>query len=131
MTGIDTNVLTRFIMQDDRQQFMAASAFMSSLTPESPGFIGLVTVAEICWILMRRYRLSRSQFSLAMERLLNSTLLQFENQNLVAEALLLFDKTNADFADCLVSLSAKAAGCDDVVTFDIRSSKVLAMTLLK
>jgi predicted nucleic-acid-binding protein len=131
MTGIDTNVLTRFIMQDDRQQFMAASAFMSSLTPESPGFIGLVTVAEICWILMRRYRLSRSQFSLAMERLLNSTLLQFENQNLVAEALLLFDKTNADFADCLVSLSAKASGCDDVVTFDIRSSKVLAMTLLK
>jgi predicted nucleic-acid-binding protein len=120
MTGIDTNVLTRFIMQDDRLQFMAASAFMSSLTPESPGCI-----------LMRRYGLSRSQFSLAMERLLNSTLLQFENQNLVAEALLLFDKTNADFADCLVSLSAKAAGCDDVVTFDIRSSKVLAMTLLK
>lgn len=131
MTGIDTNVLTRYIMQDDRQQFMAASAFLGSLTLESPGFVGMVTIAEICWVLMRRYRLTRSQFSSAMERLLNSTLLQFENQNLVAEALLLFDKTNADFADCLVSLSARAAGCDGVVTFDIRSSKVLAMTLLK
>jgi predicted nucleic-acid-binding protein len=52
-------------------------------------------------------------------------------QGLVSDALLLFEQTPADFADCLVSLGAKAAGCDAIVTFDIRSSKVLGMTFLK
>lgn len=131
MTGIDTNVLTRFIMQDDRYQSPAASRFLESLTPENPGFIALVTVAELGWVLMRRYKLSRRQFSQAMDSLFGSTQVVIENAGLVANAFLLFEQTNADFADCLVSLSAKSAGCDAVATFDIRASKLLAMNLLK
>lgn len=131
MTGIDTNVLVRYIMQDDPRQAMAASAFLDSLSKENPGFVGLVTVAEVCWVLMRRYKLNRDQLAGAMDWLINAASVQLENQKMVADALLLFEETNADFADCLVSLSAKAAGCASIVTFDLRSSKVLGMTLLK
>lgn len=131
MTGIDTNVLTRFIMQDDRYQSPAASRFLESLTPENPGFIALVTVAELGWVLMRRYKLSRRQFAEAMDSLFGSTQVVIENASLVADAFLLFERTNADFSDCLVSLSAKSAGCDAVATFDIRAAKLLNMNLLK
>jgi predicted nucleic-acid-binding protein len=118
-------------MQDDRVQSLAAGAFMESLSHENPGFIGLVTIAELCWVLMRRYKLSRSEFSAAMEWLFSSTELQIENQSLVADAFLLFEESNADFADCLVSLSAKAAGCETIVTFDKRAVRLLSMKLLR
>jgi predicted nucleic-acid-binding protein len=121
VTGIDTNVLVRCLMQDDARQAIAANAFLDSLTHENPGFVGLVTMAELCWVLMRRYKLSRDQFAGALDWLINAAFLQFENQGLIADALLLFEETNADFADCLVSLSAKAAGCASIVTFDLRS----------
>jgi predicted nucleic-acid-binding protein len=131
LTGIDTNVLTRFIMQDDRSQSQAASRFLESLTPENPGFIALVTVAELGWVLMRRYKLSRRQFAEALDSLFGSTQVVIENASLVADAFLLFEQTNADFSDCLVSLSAKSAGCDAVATFDVRAAKLLAINLLK
>jgi predicted nucleic-acid-binding protein len=131
LTGVDTNVLTRYIMQDDRYQSAVATAFLDSRTREDPGFVTLVTMAELCWVLTRRYKLSRKQFSGVMDWLFGSPELQIENGKLAADALLLCEQSNADFPDCLVSLSAKAAGCATVVTFDQQAAKLLAMTLLK
>ncbi len=80
MTGIDRNVLTRYVVQNDGRQAMAAGAFLDSPTKDEPGFIGLVTVADLSWVLTRRYRLSRDPFSGAMNWLINSAQLQFENK---------------------------------------------------
>ena len=92
MTGIDTNVLTRYIMQDDRSQSQSASRFLESLTPENPGFIALITVAEFDWVLMRRYRLTRRQFAEALDSLFGSTEVVIENAGLVADAFLLLSR---------------------------------------
>ena len=47
MIGLDTNVLVRYIMQDDPQQSLKATRVIESLTKERPGFIALVSVVEL------------------------------------------------------------------------------------
>jgi predicted nucleic-acid-binding protein len=51
--GIDTNVLVRFIVQDDPEQSTRATRFMQVLTKESPGFISSIVLAELTWVLSR------------------------------------------------------------------------------
>ena len=49
MIGLDTNVLVRYIMQDDARQSLSATKLMESLTVDEPGFVSLVSVVELGW----------------------------------------------------------------------------------
>jgi predicted nucleic-acid-binding protein len=69
MIAIDTNVLVRFLTQDDPEQAAAASAFMRGLTPAAPGFISREVMVELVWVLERAYRFSRAEVSAALEGL--------------------------------------------------------------
>jgi len=103
---------------------------MESLTSEKPGFIGLVSIAELGWVLNRTYRLSRAEFIRAMQILVSSEDLLIESESLVKEALVLFAASNADFGDCLISRSALSYGCLHVATFDRKAARTLGMRLL-
>ena len=130
MIGIDTNVLIRYVIQDDPRQSAIASAFLDSLTPENPGFITLVSLTELCWVLIKRYKLPRTGFTRALDSLLASEEMEVESESIVRQALSLFIQSNIDFADCLVAGCARAAGCSSVVTFDRNAAKTLGMKLL-
>ena len=130
MIGLDTNILVRYIVQDDPHQTATAVAFMDSLTSQNQGFVSLVTVAELCWVLNRTYKLSRIEFSGALQILLDSDELLIEGNDLVKEALRLFSKSKADFDDCLIERCSRAAGCTSIATFDKNAAKALGMQLL-
>ena len=130
MIGIDTNVLIRYVIQDDPRQSAIASAFLDSLTPENPGFITLVSLTELCWVLIKRYKLPRTGFTRAWDSLLASEEMEVESESIVRQALPLFIQSNIDFADCLVAGCARAAECSSVVTFDRNAAKTLGMKLL-
>ena len=51
MIGLDTNVLVRYIMQDDAKQSPKATKLIESLTVDAPGFLSLVSVVERGWVL--------------------------------------------------------------------------------
>jgi len=104
---------------------------MASLATADPGFISLVTLAEFCWVMNRKYKFSRDKFVKALLTLLNSQELLIEVDPVVREALELFDQSNADFGDCLIDRCSSAAGCDSTVTFDRKSAKALGMRLLR
>lgn len=55
MIGLDTNVVVRYIVQDDPAQSRVASRLIESLTPEAAGFVSIVTLAEITWVLDTAY----------------------------------------------------------------------------
>ena len=56
MIGIDTNVLVRFLTQDDPEQSaLASDVFERELSARNPGFIGLVVLAETVWVLQSAY----------------------------------------------------------------------------
>ena len=112
MIGLDTNVLVRYIMQDDPKQAAKATKLIESLTPAEPGFVTLVTVVELFWVLTASYDLSRAQIVEAFDALIRSKQLLVEQTDQVLRALRVYGAGSADFPDCLIERTAKAAGCE-------------------
>lgn len=130
MTGLDTNVLVRYIMQDDARQSAVANRFVESLSAESPGFVSLIGVIELAWVLSSAYRLDKEQVVEAFEGLLRTKELVVERAPVVWSGLRVYKDADAELADCLLERSAKMAGCDNTVTLDRGVAKNCSMTLL-
>lgn len=130
MIGLDTNVLVRYIMQDDPKQSPKATKLIESLDGENPGFVALVSVVELAWVLSSCYDLSRAQVAQALDAMLRSKQLVVEQADQVLRALRMFAAGKADFADCLIERSAVHAGCDRIMTFDTGAARHAGMQLL-
>ncbi len=131
MIGIDTNVLVRYIAQDDAAQSRRATSFIEKECNEAaPGFVGLVALVEVVWVSESSYGATREEVADIVRRILSIKQLVVQDAETAWKALRLFESSRADFADCLVDVSAIAAGCKSVVTFDRQASKA-GMTLLK
>lgn len=127
MIGLDTNVLVRYITQDDPKQAPKANRLLDSLTPESPGFVPLVVVVELVWVLSACYGFDRQQLVHTLDVLLRTRGLVVENAELVLRAVRIFKERNADFPDCLIERAAAAAGCVRTVTFDTGAIRCAGM----
>jgi len=130
MIGLDTNVLVRYIMQDDPAQSPLATRLVESLTADEPGFIPLVAVIELVWVLSSSYELVRVQVVSALEILLQTKEIRVENAEVVWRAVRLYRDSAADFADCLIERSAAAAACARTMTFDRGAVTNCGMTLV-
>ena len=130
MIGLDTNVLVRYIAQDDPKQSPKASRLIESLTADSPGYVGLVSVVELVWVLAGCYALSKNEICEVLETLLRTKELVVANADVVWKALRLFKSGKADFADCLIGISAQEAGCSYTATFDRDTVKHCGMKLI-
>ena len=87
MVGLDTNVLVRYLAQDDVVQARQATQIIErQLTEQSPGFISLVTMVETAWVLNRVYRLSNQEVAAAIERILQADTLVVQNEQEVFTA---------------------------------------------
>ena len=131
MIGLDTNVLVRYIMQDDPKQSAKATALMEQLSPDNPGFITLVSVVELYWVLTSSYGLTAQQVKQALVVLLRAKQIIVDRADQVLRALRVFDDGKADFADCLIERTASAAGCEQTMTFDVGAAKHAGMTLIR
>jgi predicted nucleic-acid-binding protein len=131
MIGLDTNVLVRYIMQDDAKQSPKASKLIEALTIDEPGFVSIVSIVELVWVLSSAYGLVREQIGQALEALLRTKELSIDRADQVLKALRVFRTTSADFADCLIERSASSAGCGRTMTFDVDAAKVAGMTLIQ
>ena len=130
MIGLDTNVLVRYIMQDDAAQSAKASALLDALTVEAPGWISIVSVVELAWVLGTAYGLGRAQLTEALEALLRTKELTVERAAVVWKAVRVYRDSKADFADCLIACAAVSAGCGRTMTFDRGAAKHAGMSLL-
>ncbi|WLI08367.1 MULTISPECIES: PIN domain-containing protein [Pseudomonas] len=130
MIGLDTNVLVRYVTQDDPVQSPKASALIESLTTLSPGFVSLVSVVELVWVLQSCYQSTKSDVVTVLETLLRTRELTVEHAEVIWQALRRFAANGADFADCLIERCAHAAGCEYTATFDLNAAKAAAMKRL-
>lgn len=122
MIGLDTNVLVRYLAQDDARQAAKATELIEDLTPAQPGYLSQVVLAELVWVLQSCYAVSRERIGEILERLLRTQGLQVQDADRVWQALRVY-RHGGDFADCLIARVAAAAGCDAVVTFDKGATK--------
>jgi len=129
MIGLDTNILVRYLSQDDPDQAAHATRIIErELTEESSGFIGLVVLVETTWVLRRLYRATPEEILETVNDLLSSRTIVVENRDVVARAVASCAATGCDFADALIAASALSAGCTKIMTFD-RGAARAGMTL--
>ena len=131
MTGLDTNIVVRYLTHDDAAQTTAAVKVIDSLSPDSPGFLSLIVVVELVWVLEVSYRFKKNEIEQVLETLLRSKELVSERAEIVSQALRKFSTSRADFADCLIERCGHAAECQYTVTFDQNAASDAGMKLLR
>jgi predicted nucleic-acid-binding protein len=130
MIGLDTNVLVRYVAQDDPKQSPKASRLIESLTADAPGYVCIVSVIELVWVLTGCYSLTRDEIGEVLETLLRTKEIVVAQADIVWKALRLFKDGKADFADCMIEESASEAGCSYTATFDREAAKYCGMKLI-
>lgn len=130
MTGLDTNILVRFFAKDDPVQTPKARVILASLTVAEPGWVGVATILELVWVMSKVIRVHRTEMVAVLRHLLTREEIVVEQSELLQKALSLFQRGKADFADCLIAVSAKAAGCSRTLTFDRDAARDAGMELI-
>jgi predicted nucleic-acid-binding protein len=131
MIGLDTNIVVRYLTHDDAAQTAAAVRVIDALSQDSPGFLSLIVIAELVWVLEVSYRFHKNEIERVLETLLRSKELVIERAEIVAQALRKFSAGRADFADCLIEHCGHAAGCQSTLTFDQNAASAAGMKLLR
>ena len=130
MIGLDTNVLVRYLAQDDPKQSPRATSLINALTNDDPGFIPLVVLIELVWVMQGCYGATKPEVVVILETLLRTEGLIVENAEIALKALHVFIASKADFPDCIIERSANKAGCESVFTFDKNAAKTAGMRLV-
>jgi predicted nucleic-acid-binding protein len=131
MVGLDTNVLVRYLAQDDVIQARQATQIIErQLAEERPGFISLVTIVETAWVLDRVYGLSNQEIAAAVERILQADTLLVQNEQEVFTAMIALKTGVGSFSDALIGGLGEWAGCTATLTFDKKAKRLKQFQLL-
>jgi predicted nucleic-acid-binding protein len=119
MIGLDTNVIVRYLVEDDEAQSRRATQLIEAAIARDEGlFISDIVMCETVWVLSSAYRFSRSEIADALAILLRARSVVFTSTDRLARSLEAFRNGKGDFADYLIRELARAAGADTVATFD-------------
>ncbi len=125
MIGLDTNILVRYLAQDDPIQSPQATQIIERrLTENQPGFISLVTMAETVWVLDRAYGMSDEQIAGAVEQMLQADTLLVQNEQEVFTAMTTLKTSAGSFSDALIAALGAWAGCSSTLTFDRKATRI-------
>ena len=125
MLGIDTNVLVRFLVQDDEAQFEKARKLIKrEVSAGRRVFVNQLVLMETEWVLRSRYSVSKNQIIEAISGLLDATDVQFEDEPAIEEAIFIWKEFTANVADCLIGAKNRRLGCRATATFDLKASKL-------
>ena len=130
MIGLDTNIIVRYLAQDDPVQSRKADTCIGQLSETRPGFISLVVVIETAWVLKSVYRLSDAAIATAVERLLQASELVVQNEQQVFYAIAIAKQGQASLADALIGALGSQVGCDHTLTFDRKAARLPEFELL-
>src|SRR6185312_4437726 len=130
MIGLDTNILVRYLTEDDSVQSAKATEIIEQrLTAANRGFVSIVTMAEIVWVLDRAYGLSAKEITAAIERMLQVEVLLIENEQEVFAAMIALKRGQGAFADALIAELGAKAGCSHTLSFDKKALRLPGFTL--
>ena len=119
MIALDTNVLIRFLVEDDEAQTRRATKLIEgAVARDEQLFVSDIVMCETVWVLSSAYRFSRTEIVDALSQLLRARSVVFSSADSIARALDAYCKERGDFADYLIREHARSAGAETVATFD-------------
>jgi predicted nucleic-acid-binding protein len=129
--ALDTNVLVRFLVQDDPLQAQLATKLIDQFTDDARGFVSREVLIELVWVLERGYRLGRAEIAVALDGLLSATELDIEGSDEVAPAIELYRNDGFGFADLMIAAAARRVGAVELVTFDQKAARLAGVRLIQ
>lgn len=125
MIGLDTNILVRYLTEDDPVQSVQATEIIEQqLSVADPGFVSIVTMTEVVWVLDRAYGFTAQEIVDAIERVLQVEVLVVENERQVFAAMVSLKQGRGAFADALIGELGARAGCSHTLTFDKKAIRL-------
>jgi len=126
--GLDSNVLIRFVMQDDAIQYKKAVELIQDAESQSL-CISLPVVLECYWVLERLYKLTKEQLIQFLKMLVNSKQYYIPHKEQLFKSILRYEQGKAQFSDALITVLCNEEGCETVLTFD-KQAETVGMVLL-
>lgn len=123
MIGIDTNLLVRYITQDGEEAPAATRHLEAECTAERPGFVCLVVLCELVWVLRHAYKYDRPAIAAILERLLATAEFEIQHATFVWRALGDYRAGPADFSDYLIGQIAGENQAIPVHTLDRKAAR--------
>ena len=124
MKAIDTNVLVRFLVQDDEKQAQIATQLLAEAeTNKQPLFVSNVVVLELMWVLRSAYEVPHDEILGSLNELLSMMALKFQDSVIVRDFVTSAYGNTYDLADLLIAQVAKGKGYDITLTFDKKAAK--------
>lgn len=121
MIGLDTNILVRYLTQDHPEQSERAGRLIETrCTRRARGWIALVVLCELVWVLRGAYRYDKVLIVAVLDQILATAELEVEDEDIATRALSYYRAGSADFADYLIACGNRMAGCDVTYSFDKR-----------
>jgi predicted nucleic-acid-binding protein len=125
MIGLDTNVIARIVLADDQVQTRQAAAMLDDAERRGEEVsLSLPVVLELEWVLRSAAKLSKTAVVTTLRHLLETELLQIENEGALEYALHLYEGSTADFAECLFLAKYRMQGCRAMLSFDAQACKI-------
>lgn len=125
MIGLDTNVLVRFLVRDDEEQFERAQRLIRREAQAGvPVLVSHLVLLETEWVLRSRYKLSKAEILGAFSDLMSAMDINFEDESALEEALFAWKNSSTQFADCLIGARYGTLGCSTTATFDADAVKL-------
>jgi predicted nucleic-acid-binding protein len=132
VVGLDTNVVVRYLAQDDARQSAAATrVFEKVLDADNPGFVSCIVLCELAWVLAECYSADETRIREVVEGLLTAKQVVVETPDLVRRALRAWAAGGADFADALIGETAARQGASRTLTFDRAAAKLTNFELVQ
>ena len=123
MYALDTNVLVRYIVQDDQEQAQKAANAIERFTSEDRAFISCIVLCEVNWVLRTAYKLPKEECLTTLRKIVSVASFDVERIECCTKALKRHEKGLADFSDYLIQEIARYEGYDTVLTFDAKAQK--------
>ena len=119
MTGLDTNVIVRYLVRDDKKQAEAAAAFIRKATTAGEScFINHIVLCELVWVLESAYEYEKTEIADVLEKILATKQFELESKDVVRQAVHDYRRSSGDIADYLIGRANQAHGCGRTATFD-------------
>lgn len=131
MTGLDTNILLRYLLLDDPVQSPKAVRVIEREARRSNVlFVSLTTILEIVWVLQSYYEMSDQETAGAVQKILQIERFTVQNKNEVSAAARALYSGDGSFADVLIGALGVWAGCKSTLTFDRKAARLPGFELI-
>jgi predicted nucleic-acid-binding protein len=125
MKGIDTNVLARYIVQDDPTQSLLATHFIEKeATKDGAIFITGIILCELVWVLETAYAYAKQDVGMVLEKILKTSQFFIYQSEILWQSLRNYQKDSMDFADSYIAHLNAAHDCEYTVSFDKKATRL-------